>query len=112
MSKEIRPDYYKSEDGKLEAFDVIDSFGLNFNLGNALKYIIRAGKKDDKEKDLRKAITYLEREINPNKKNNNLEDLEDVTRSNESKMLELNMLSDLQEKLMLNLKRTMEILNE
>ena len=87
--KEIRPDYYKS--GGLEAFDVIDAFGLNFNLGNALKYIIRAGKKDDKEKDLRKAITYLKREINPNKKNNNLEDLEDVTRSNESKMLELKM---------------------
>lgn len=61
MMTEIRPDYYKS--GGLEAFDVIDSFELNFNLGNAFKYIARAGKKGDKVEDLRKAITYLNREI-------------------------------------------------
>ena len=58
---EIRPDYYKS--GGLEAFDVIDAFGLDFNLGNAFKYIARAGKKGDKIRDLRKAVTYLNREI-------------------------------------------------
>ena len=58
---EIRPDYYKAND--LEAFDVIDSSELNFNLGNAFKYIARAGKKDDKVEDLKKAITYLNREI-------------------------------------------------
>ena len=58
---EIRPGYYKSNG--LEAFDVIDSFELNFNLGNAFKYIARAGKKDDKVEDLKKAITYLNREI-------------------------------------------------
>ncbi len=58
---EIRPDYYKS--GGLEAFDVIDAFDLDFNLGNAFKYIARAGKKDDKIRDLRKAVTYLNREI-------------------------------------------------
>ena len=59
--KEIRPDYYKS--GGLEAFDVIDAFDLDFNLGNAFKYIARAGKKDSKVEDLRKAVTYLNREI-------------------------------------------------
>lgn len=59
--KEIRPDYYKS--GEMEAFDVIDAFNLNFNLGNAFKYIARAGKKGDKVRDLRKAVTYLNREI-------------------------------------------------
>ena len=58
---EIRPDYYKANG--IEAFDVIDSFELNFNLGNAFKYIARAGKKDDKVDDLKKAITYLNREI-------------------------------------------------
>lgn len=58
---EIRPDYYKS--GGLEAFDVIDAFDLDFNLGNAFKYIARAGKKNDKIEDLRKAVTYLNREI-------------------------------------------------
>ena len=59
--KEIRPDYYKS--GGMEAFDVIDAFDLDFNLGNAFKYIARAGKKGDKVEDLRKAVTYLNREI-------------------------------------------------
>ena len=58
---EIRPDYYKS--GGMEAFDVIDAFNLDFNLGNAFKYIARAGKKWDKVEDLRKAVTYLNREI-------------------------------------------------
>ena len=58
---EIIPDYYKS--GGLEAFDVIDAFDLNFNLGNDFKYIDRAGKKNDKIEDLRKAVTYLNREI-------------------------------------------------
>ena len=58
---EIRPDYYKS--GGIEAFDVIDAFDLNFNLGNAFKYIARAGKKGNKAEDLRKAVTYLNREI-------------------------------------------------
>lgn len=64
---EIRPDYYKS--GGLEAFDVIDAFDLDFNLGNAFKYIARAGKKDSKVEDLRKAVTYLNREIEKEEKN-------------------------------------------
>lgn len=64
--QEIRPDYYKS--GGLEAFDVIDAFDLDFNLGNAFKYIARAGKKDDKIEDLRKAVTYLNREIEKERK--------------------------------------------
>lgn len=64
---EIRPDYYKS--GGLEAFDVIDAFDLDFNLGNAFKYIARAGNKDNKVEDLRKAVTYLNREIEKEGKN-------------------------------------------
>lgn len=38
---------------------------LPFNLGNAVKYIARAGAKDPSktEEDLRKAIWYIEREI-------------------------------------------------
>lgn len=63
---EIRPDYYKS--GGMEAFDVIDAYDLNFNLGNAFKYIARAGKKGDKVEDLRKAVTYLNREIEKEEK--------------------------------------------
>ena len=55
-------DYYES-DG-IEVFDVIEAFDLNFNLGNVIKYICRAGRKTfDPLPDLRKACTYLEREI-------------------------------------------------
>ena len=59
--KEIRPDYYKSNG--IETIDVIEAFDLNFNLGNVIKYILRAGKKDDRNQDLEKAIWYLEREL-------------------------------------------------
>ena len=42
---------------------VIADWGLNFNLGNAVKYISRAGRKGNKIEDLRKAIQYIEFEI-------------------------------------------------
>lgn len=60
--KEIRPDYYKSKG--IETIDVIEAFDLNFNLGNVIKYVLRAGKKqgEEKEKDLNKALFYLKRE--------------------------------------------------
>jgi hypothetical protein len=47
----------------IEVIDVIEDFGLGFSLGNAIKYILRAGKKGDRVEDLRKAIWYIEREI-------------------------------------------------
>lgn len=56
------PQHYQTESG-MEVIDVIDSFKLNFNLGNAIKYILRAGKKDDRHQDLQKAVWYLMREI-------------------------------------------------
>lgn len=61
--KEIRPDYYKSNG--IETIDVIEAFDLNFCLGNVIKYVLRAGKKDgeDKKKDLTKARFYLKREF-------------------------------------------------
>ena len=43
--------------------DVIDAWGLNYKLGNALKYIARCAHKGQKIKDLKKAIHYLEMEI-------------------------------------------------
>ena len=49
-----------------KGYDVIDfaaDYGLNFNRGNVLKYITRAGRKDDEVKDLEKAMDYLQREI-------------------------------------------------
>lgn len=47
----------------LEAIDVIEAFGLGFCLGNAVKYVLRAGKKRDALTDLKKARWYLDREI-------------------------------------------------
>ena len=51
--------------GKYEVIDVINDWKLNFNRGNAIKYIARAGKKNpDKEiEDLEKAVFYLQDEI-------------------------------------------------
>lgn len=54
------PDHYQGR--KFEVIDVIEDFDLNFNLGNAIKYILRAGKKNDYKEDLKKAVWYLERE--------------------------------------------------
>lgn len=48
---------------KLEVIDVIEAWDLNFNTGNAIKYIARAPHKDHQLKDLKKARWYLEREI-------------------------------------------------
>ena len=49
----------------IEAIDFIDSHRLNFSLGNAIKYIVRAGLKDGEptQEALQKAIWYLEHEI-------------------------------------------------
>ena len=49
--------------GKYEAIDVIEDWGLGFNLGNVIKYISRAGHKDDILQDLKKSLWYLQREI-------------------------------------------------
>ena len=55
------PSHYKGN--KFEVIDIIEDYKLNFNLGNALKYLLRAGHKDDYVQDLKKAIWYLNREI-------------------------------------------------
>lgn len=57
------PQYYNV--GKIEAIDVIEDWKLSFHLGNAVKYIARAGHKDkDKTiEDLKKAIWYINRHI-------------------------------------------------
>jgi hypothetical protein len=46
-----------------DIIDVCNHYGLNFNKGNVIKYIARAGKKDDELQDLYKAKDYIEREI-------------------------------------------------
>lgn len=58
------PSHYKT-DGGIEAIDVLEQFDLtrDFRLGNAAKYILRAGKKDSELQDLKKAAKYLARYI-------------------------------------------------
>jgi hypothetical protein len=56
-----KPSHYTY--GKIEAIDVIEDWHLNFNRGNALKYIARAGHKHDTKEDLEKAVWYLKREL-------------------------------------------------
>ena len=59
----INPPHYKSEAG-IESIDVIEAFGLNFHLGNVVKYVLRAGKKTASPlQDLKKAQWYIQREI-------------------------------------------------
>lgn len=51
--------------GRYEPIDVIDDWGLGFSLGNAVKYIARAGRKDPTKtvEDLKKARFYIDHEI-------------------------------------------------
>ena len=73
------PSHY-TEGRKYEPRKVIADWGLNFNLGNAVKYISRAGRKGDKIEDLRKAIQYIEFEI---------EELDPHYISSENRIMEL-----------------------
>lgn len=57
------PSHYGGADNPYEAIKVIDAWGLGFALGNAVKYIARAGKKDSIVQDLKKAAWYLEHAI-------------------------------------------------
>lgn len=61
------PSYYQ---GKIEVIDFIEDKKLGFNLGNCIKYISRAGKKNPDKllEDLEKARWYLDREISQVKK--------------------------------------------
>jgi hypothetical protein len=54
------PNHYKQ---KVHPIDLIEAFDLNFNLGNVVKYVSRAGRKGDTLEDLEKAFYYLKREM-------------------------------------------------
>jgi len=55
------PEHYKR--GEIQPWDFIRDQGLNYHLGNVVKYVCRAGHKDDDIEDLSKAIHYLSNEI-------------------------------------------------
>ena len=47
----------------IETIEYIESWSMNFNTGNVIKYVTRAGHKNDRLEDLKKAMWYLDREI-------------------------------------------------
>lgn len=61
MSNAIKPEHYNRLNPQPK--DVIRAWGLNFNLGSAVKYISRAGHKDDIVQDLKKAQEFIQFEI-------------------------------------------------
>lgn len=62
-----RPEYYGGKDNTYEVFRVLEEWDLDkdFYLGNVIKYVARAGKKDSSKtkEDLQKALVYLQRRI-------------------------------------------------
>lgn len=87
MSKDMikRPEHYCFS--KFEPKDVIREWGLNFNLGSAVKYIARAGRKDDIVQDLKKAREFLSFEIEALEADRGLteeeqKELEEITKKN------------------------------
>lgn len=87
MSKDMvkRPDHYCFS--KYEPKDVIREWGFNFNLGSAVKYIARAGRKDDIVQDLKKAREFLNFEIEALEAERGLteeeqKELEEITKKN------------------------------
>jgi hypothetical protein len=65
MEQVNHPEHYGGESNPYEAIKVIDNWELGFSLGNTVKYISRAGKKDPTKEleDLRKAKFYLDYHI-------------------------------------------------
>lgn len=55
------PSHYTQ--GNIEVIEVIEDWKLNYNLGNAIKYIGRCEHKGNKKQDLEKAIWYIKREL-------------------------------------------------
>lgn len=57
----INPKHYKTHPSGIECIQITEH--MNFNLGNAMKYIWRAEDKGSKVEDLKKAAWYIDREI-------------------------------------------------
>jgi|TARA_R100001460_G_C3527146_1_gene173144 hypothetical protein len=67
------PKYYIGKHKRIEAFDVVLDFQAdNYNLGTAITYLLRAGKKPDNPitQDIQKAIAHLQKELDHQEKIN------------------------------------------
>ena len=65
MEQVNHPEHYGGKDNPYEAIKIIEALQLDFHLGNTVKYISRAGKKEPDKllQDLKKAKWYLDRKI-------------------------------------------------
>lgn len=67
LDTEPRPGYYGGKDNTYEVFKALEAWGLDkdFYLGNVVKYVVRAGKKNPGayKEDLQKAMVYLQKRI-------------------------------------------------
>lgn len=57
----VNPPHYRSHPSGIECITIAEHFG--YSIGNAIKYLWRAGLKDNAVEDLRKAHWYIGREI-------------------------------------------------
>ena len=65
-NQRLTPSYYLGKYKGIEAFDVCMDFARDsYNIGVAIAYLLRAGKKEGnpKSQDIRKAIHHLEKEL-------------------------------------------------
>jgi len=78
------PDYYQGKYKNIEAMDVVLDFSEdNYNIGTALTYLMRAGKKPNNPitQDIEKAIVHLQRELKHQTTNNVYETSNDLPNS-------------------------------
>jgi len=69
MSEAVNhPKHYGGKDNPLEVINIINHYKLNFELGNLIKYVLRADNKGNRKQDLQKALWYLQYEINKDEK--------------------------------------------
>ena len=66
MAEQVNhPTHYGGGENPFEPIKIIEGLRLDFHIGNSIKYILRAGKKNPEKEveDLEKAIWYLKRKI-------------------------------------------------
>jgi len=61
MKDAINPQHYRNHGSGVEAIEICEH--LDFNIGNAVKYLWRVDKKDDALQDLNKSAWYLKRAV-------------------------------------------------
>lgn len=64
VETETRPSHYGGDENPHEPIKIIQHYNLSFELGNVIKYVLRSDKKGQREADLKKAMQYLQFELN------------------------------------------------